>query len=304
MTRSNRPRGLGAQGRHFWREQSHRQSHEAAGPGPVATHPLASADEPAMVATDAGLAEAIAHLRAEGSFAFDSEFIGERSYTPHLCLVQLATTRRVFIVDPLARLDLGPLWELLCSQEIEKIVLAGQQDFLPAVAHCGRPPAGVIDAQVAAGLVHCDYPLSLWRLVKEFVGVELGKGLTFTHWDNRPLSAVQLRYAADDVRYLPAAWRKISEKLQSFDRLAWRAQECAETLGDLSLYKSPPEALYLRVRGRDRLGRRQLAVLREPTMFRDDAARREDLPARTLLKDGLLVTMSRRRRRSCRTWGR
>ena len=278
MTRSNRPRGLGAEGRHFWREQSHRQSHEAAGPGPVATHPLASADEPAMVATDAGLAEAIAHLRAEGSFAFDSEFIGERSYTPHLCLVQLATTRRVFIVDPLARLDLGPLWEvLLCSQEIEKIVLAGQQDFLPAVAHCGRPPAGVIDAQVAAGLVHCDYPLSLWRLVKEFVGVELGKGLTFTHWDNRPLSAVQLRYAADDVRICR---RRGERSPRNSSRLtAWPGAQ--EVRGDAGR----PFALQVAAGGAVPPGSRARPAwpaatggAAQPTMFRDDAASARTCP--------------------------
>ena len=41
----------------------------------------------------------------------------------------------------------------------------------------------------------------------------LGKALTFSHWDQRPLSNVQLRYAADDVRYLPALRQAIGDKL-------------------------------------------------------------------------------------------
>ena len=36
------------------------------------------------------------------------------------------------------------------------------------------------------------------------VGVRLGKVLMFTRWDQRPLSSVHVRYAADDVRYLHA----------------------------------------------------------------------------------------------------
>jgi ribonuclease D len=239
------------------------------------------------------MAMMIDHLTEAGSFAFDSEFIGERSYTPRLCLIQVATIRRVYIVDPMSGLDLMPLWERIVSPEVLKIVLAGQQDFGPAVAATGRPPRGVLDVQIAAGFIHADYPLSLVRLVREFVGVALGKGLTFTHWDNRPLSAVQMRYAADDVRYLPAAWDAISKRLTGLGRQDWAREECDEVLGDMSLYYTPPELLYRRVRGRDRLRSRQLAILRELAIVRDQAAREDDLPTRTLLKDSILVAMAR-----------
>ena len=283
-------------GRHFWREQSHRQSHSQdnlESLGPVAPHPLACPDGPVVVQTGQALAEMIEHLRAAGSFAFDSEFIGERSYTPHLCLVQVATTRKIYVVDPLSDLDLLPFWELIVSPALQKIVLAGQQDFGPAVLRTGKPPANVMDLQIAAGFIHVDYPLSLVRLVQEFLGVTLGKALTFTHWDNRPLSAVQMRYAADDVRYLPAAWDAISRRLAELGRAAWAQRECDEALGDMSLYVTPPELLYQRVRGQERLRPRQVAILRELAIVRDQAARQEDVPTRTLLKDSILVAMAR-----------
>ncbi len=283
-------------GRHFWRDQSHRQSHSQdtlESLGPVAPHPLACSEGPVVVQTDQALAEMIEHLTAAGSFAFDSEFIGERSYRPHLCVVQVATTRKIYVVDPLSGLDLLPFWELIVSPALQKIVLAGQQDFGPAVLRTGKPPANVMDVQIAAGFIRVDYPLSLVRLVQEFLGVPLGKGLTFTHWDNRPLSDVQMRYAADDVRYLPAARDVISRQLAELGRGAWAQQECDAALGDMSLYVTPPEWLYQRVRGQERFRPRQLAILRELAIVRDQAAREEDLPTRTLLKDSILVAMAR-----------
>jgi len=284
-------------GRYFHRDASHRESHAQSELDlpPITEHPLASAAKPVTVAEAAGLAEMIEHLTAAGSFAFDSEFIGERSYEPHLCLLQAATAERVYVVDPLAGADLGGLWELIARDDVEKIVLAGQQDFGPAVQHTGRPPANIMDVQIAAGFIHADYPLSLARLVETFLGVSLGKGMTFTHWDRRPLSAVQMRYAADDVRYLPAARDVIGRRLEEAGRADWARQECRAALEELSVYQPPAETLYQRVRGRDRLGRRELAVLRELAVVRDAAARHEDEPPRTLVKDGVLLAMARRR---------
>lgn len=247
-----------------------------------------------MVADAESLERMIQLLRAAGTFAFDSEFIGEASYEPRLCLMQTATMEQVFLVDPLGEMDLLPLWELIADASVEKVVLAGQQDFIPAVARTGKPPANVLDVQIAAGFIHAEYPLSLTRLVERFVGVPLGKGLAFTHWDQRPLSPVQVRYAADDVRYLPAARKVIVDMLSQAGRLAWAHQECHAVLGDVSLYCPAPEDLYLRVRGRDRLWPRHLATLRELAIWRDRTAKAEDVPPRTLLKDQILVKLARR----------
>ena len=205
----------------------------------------------------------------------------------------MATPQKVFLLDPMVGLDLSPFWELIVDPGIEKIVLAGQQDFGPAAQQTGRAPANVMDVQIAAGFIEAEYPRSLVRLLAEFVGVAVGKGHTFTHWDNRPLSPSQMRYAADDVRYLPAARDVIGKRLAELGRTAWAREECAATLEDLSLYQVAPEALYQRVRGRERLWPQGLAILRELAIVRDRAARREDVPTRTLVKDAILVAMAR-----------
>ena len=272
-------------------EEAHRQADLQSLP-PIVTHPLVPDGPAVMVETDAALSELAAHVRQEGRFAYDSEFITERSYLPKLCVVQVATARQVFVVDPLARLDLAPFWQLIADPAIEKIVHAGEQDLEPAVRHTGLAPANVFDVQVAAGLAGNIYPLSLARLVMEFMGAELPKGFTFTHWDHRPLSPSHVRYAADDVRYLPAIAAVLHGRLQELGHEAWAQDEMAQ-LCEPGRYRFDPQTRHLSVKYADTLRPRQLAVLRELVAVRDQAARRENLPPRTLLKDEVLIFMAR-----------
>lgn len=276
-----------------YRDRAHEQAHcDTAEPQAVIEHPLVCRGQPEMIASQADLAGLIGHLRQSRSFGYDSEFIGEMSYQPKICLIQAATPQRVALVDPLSGLDLAAFWELLADPDLEKIVHAGQQDLEPVVRFLGRAPANVFDVQIAAGFVGLAYPASLRRLVEELLGVRLGKGFTFTHWDRRPLSTMQQRYAADDVRYLPALRRELSRRLDESGHAAWAAEQCA-ALCDISLYRADPAGEYLRLRGAGRLSPRQLAILRELTAWRDEVARRADLPPRTYVRDEVLVAMAR-----------
>ena len=259
---------------------------------PRPSHPLIPAGPATVVTTDEQLEELIAHLRDSATFAYDSEFIGEMSYFPRLCLIQAATAQRVALVDPLAGVELRPFWELIADQSVEKVVHAGQQDVEPVWRHIGREARNVFDTQIAAGFFALPYPLSLSKLVGELTGAKLGKGLTFSHWDQRPLSSMQLRYAADDVRYLPLAREELRKRLEANGRAAWAAEECA-AMTDPVLYRFDPDSSYLRVRGATSLHAKNLAVLRELTIWRDAAARAEDVPPRTFLRDEILIDLSR-----------
>ena len=196
------------------------------------------------------------------------------------------------MIDPLAGLDLSQFWELICDPSIEKIVHAGAQDVEPVVRHIGKEPTNLFDTQIAAGFAGLSYPIALARLVLEICGASSARALTFTHWDQRPLSAMQLRYAADDVRYLPAVHDAISKRLETLGHAPWNRQEC-DAMCDASQYVFDPQTQYLKVRGANSLTPQGLAILRELTIWRDAAAKEEDVPPRSLLKDEILLDMSR-----------
>ena len=79
--------------------------------------------------------------------------------------------------------------------------------------------------QIANGLVSCDYPLSLSRLVRNTMRVRLHKSQTLTDWRQRPLTEAQLRYAVEDVAYLPATRRLLGQRLRQSKRTAWAREE-------------------------------------------------------------------------------
>jgi ribonuclease D len=277
------------------RAKAHDQAHteEAAhDPADDAPHPLIYRGDAKLIGTQEALGALLGRLRDAGSFAYDSEFIGELTYLPKLCLIQVATSQEITLIDPIAKIDLTPFWELVADPSVEKITHAGQQDVEPVIRHLNRPARNVFDTQISAGFVGMAYPVSLSKLVRELVGPRLGKGLTFSHWDQRPLSAQQLKYAANDVRYLPAIRVELGERLEKLGHTAWAMEECAAQC-DVGLYKFDPETAYLRVRGAGSLQPQGLAVLKQLVIWRNGAAQHHDVPPRAFLKDEILIDLSR-----------
>lgn len=258
----------------------------------IPDHPLITKEDPALITDDAQLSELVEHLRAVGQFGYDTEFIGELTYFPRICVIQVATHERVGLIDPLEKIDLNPIWELIADPQVEKIVHAGAQDLEPAVRYIGKAPANIFDTQIAAGFIGRSYPAALAKLISDLLGVELGKGLTYTSWDRRPISAVHQHYAADDVRYLPALKQAIDRELAARGHEQWAARENA-TQCDITRYQPDPVAIMGRIKGAASMAPRKRQVLRHLVELRDRTAREQDVPARSLISDQVLLLLAR-----------
>ncbi len=275
-------------------EEAHADAHGSSSPA-VFSDPLVPANDPPLVAQQDDLEALVASLRAAGQFGYDSEFIGEQTYFPHLCLLQVATTQAVTLIDPKAGLDLTSFWELLADASVEKIVHAGLQDLEPVVRHLGQPARHVFDTQIAAGFTLIDqvrYPASLGSLVEALIGADMGKGLKFSQWDHRPLSQVQEWYAATDVRYLPLLRQRLGQRLADNGNAAWAQEEC-DALAQAELYQRQSTPRRVKAPGIRQLRPRQRAVVEALAAWREQTAREQDLPARALLADDLIVEIAR-----------
>ena len=276
-----------------------RERHHAASQGdesadtPHLEHKLVPRGEARLIASTAELEAELAHVREKGVFAYDTEFIGEESYWPKICVVQLATTERVVLVDAFAVPDLAPIFELVADPSLLTLVHAGTQDLEPVRRVLGKEPANTLDVQVAAAFAEMPWPAGLEKLVERFAGHRLSKGHTFTNWDARPLSASQLRYAADDVRYLPLVWERLRGELERRGSLAWAMREC-ELSGRIPA-RFDEESQIRRTMKSWPMKPAQIPTLRLVTRLRDEIARKEDLPHRVVMPDETLAEIIKQR---------
>ncbi len=250
-----------------------------------------------LIRDSAGLAGVCRDLRAHGSFALDTEFIRERTYSPRLCLVQVAVPALCTAIDPLAGVDLDPLIELIFDPSIEKIVHAGWQDFEIFYARTGRVPESVFDTQIAAALAGVGEQVGYANLLDRALGISLGKVETYTDWSRRPLSPSQIEYALDDVRYLLPLWAKLTRMLEDLGRIEWLRDE-SRRYRDPAAYERDPRSQCLRLRGARHLPPVSLAVLQELAVWREEAAAERDVPRGRIVADEILVEIAKRCPRS------
>jgi ribonuclease D len=234
-----------------------------------------------------------AFLKTCDVIGFDTEFVGEDSYHPHLCMVQVAAGDRLILIDPLSVGPLDAFWELLVDPARVVVVHAGREEVRLCQMWGGAPPGNLFDLQVAAGLVGLPYPIGHGTLVGQLLGVRLGKGETLTEWRHRPLTAAQIRYAFDDVRYLLPLWRKLTARLEKLGRTEWAREEFGRLL-EAALPEEGTQERWRRLRGLGALDRRRLAVVRALFDWRDQTAARLNRPARTILRDDLIIEVARR----------
>jgi ribonuclease D len=226
-------------------------------------------------------------------FGFDTEFVGEDTYHPRLCLVQVATPERLFLIDPLTAGPLDAFWKLVVDPARVVVVHAGREEVRLCRLWTGHTPGNLFDLQLAAGLVGLPYPMGHGPLVNQVVGMQLAKGETLTEWGHRPLTAAQVRYAFDDVRYLLPAWQKLSGRLEKLGRTEWAREE----FGRLARNAAPEDPVgekWRKLRGLGSLDRRRLAVVRALFVWREEVAARANRPARVILRDDLIVEIARR----------
>ncbi len=245
------------------------------------------------VITDAEELQALcARLTQASWIALDTEFMRVRTYRAQLCLIQIATPAVIVCVDPLAVPDLGLLLDLLYTPPITKVLHAARQDLEVFADLRGAPPQPIFDTQIAAALVGYDDQLGYGTLVETVTGHKLAKLEARTDWAARPLSAAQICYAEDDVRYLCDVYQHLCARLKELGREQWLVEECA-TLTDPALYRNDPEEAWRRLGAGATLTPAQQTVLAALANWRERTAQQRDLPRGWVVPDAALVELAR-----------
>ncbi|MBW4582962.1 MAG: ribonuclease D [Tildeniella nuda ZEHNDER 1965/U140] len=180
------------------------------------------------------------YLQAE-SIAVDTETMGLLPQRDRLCLVQLCNPLDQVTVVQIVRgqTDAPNLKRLLEAESSVKVFHFARFDVATLQYHLEISVNPLFCTKVASKLARTYTPKhGLKDLVQELEQVELDKSAQSSDWGNAAnLSPEQLRYAANDVRYLLSARQKLIMMLKREERweLAQQCFQCIPTIAKLDL---------------------------------------------------------------------
>ncbi|MBW7862918.1 MAG: HRDC domain-containing protein [Candidatus Hydrogenedentes bacterium] len=234
-----------------------------------------------------------AALRAAPRFAVDLEANSLHAYREEICLIQLSTETQDYILDPLSGVDWSALGGLLADPAIEKVFHASDYDLTLLKSLHGWDVRHLFDTMWAGRVLGFE-KMGLASVLKEVLGVELTKKYQKADWGRRPLTPEQLDYARNDTHYLLPLRDALEERLREMGCLE-EIREIfeAECHSDAVTRAYDPESFW-HARGVRDLSPRALAIFRALHHFREEEAKRRNVPPFKVVNDQMLMKIAGR----------
>lgn len=225
--------------------------------------------------------------------ALDTEFIREKTFYPIPALVQVSDGSGIWLLDPKAITEWQPFAKLLQNPKLPKLMHSLSEDIEVFMRLISVPPMNILDTQIGAGLAGFGSGLGYQKLVEATLNLSVDKDQTRSDWLQRPLSSDQLRYAAADVRYLPAIYRVLMQRLIEQKRVRWWQHD---SHGHALASVSPidPDKYFRKIGSASRLKSKQLSVLKAICAWREKTVRELDIPRGHLFKDAVCTEIAKR----------
>ena len=231
-------------------------------------------------------------MSEEPWIAMDTESNSRHRYPERVCLIQLATQQKVYLIDALAVEDMKPIGELLADDAVVKVIHGADYDMRSVHRQWGFRVRNLFDSSIAARFVGMsNYGLS--AVTGELLGIQIAKNTRLQRgdWTQRPLKSEALTYAATDVCYLLDIYEGLKQRLCTLGRDKWVSEECSR-LEKIRYIAPDPETAFLSVKGSHRLDGQQKAILKRLFIFRESEARRRDRPPYYVLPNETLIHMA------------
>jgi ribonuclease D len=248
---------------------------------------------PLWVDKPAAFNQMVADLSAQSRIAVDTESNSLHAYREQVCLMQFSTPEKDYVVDPLALRDHSPLAAIFNSPRIEKIFHAAEYDLICLSRDFGFEFAHLFDTMHAARVLGYQF-VGLDSLLAEKFRVRMDKRHQKADWGERPLTPAQIDYARLDTHYLFALRDSLEAELQEKNRLELAREDFVRACQ----VDVPKEKLngssWKRFASRKDLTVRELTILSELCVSRDQIAEKMNRPPFKVVSNIMLVEIARR----------
>lgn len=216
--------------------------------------------------------------------AVDTEADPMFHYAVSLCLVQITIGDSHWLVDPLASIDISPIFKTRAMQHI--IIHGADYDLRLLWQRYQYSPKSVFDTMLAAKFVG-EEKLGLADLVYKYFQKSLEKGNQKADWTIRPLPEDMCIYAMHDTVFLHELCALLGDQLLEKKRFHWLTETCSELLEHAKI-SSPPKKDPWRINGSSRLSAKSLNLFKHLWEWREKEAEEMDRPPYKVLSPDLL----------------
>lgn len=232
--------------------------------------------------------------RNEPFLAIDTEFERTNTFYAKIGLLQIADSKSCYLIDPLAIDDWSAFTSLLRNPDCTFVIHSCSEDLNLLQTFLGCLPVSLFDTQIAAAFLGIGFSISYQGLVEELLGVAVTKDETRSDWIKRPLSEKQIVYAATDVRYLLQLQDLLSSQIQEKERTDWLRFECSQLISTAASVESEAnwESYYTAISNAWRLDDAGLEILQRLCYWREQKARKKNMPRSWIVKDNDLLNLS------------
>ncbi|NLH38557.1 MAG: hypothetical protein GX445_00635 [Elusimicrobia bacterium] len=240
------------------------------------------------------LNEIIKYLSESRYIAIDTESDGLYSYEEKLCLLQIETGGRIFLIDPFF-VDISPLKQIFESESIEKILHSAYSDISMIKKNLDCSFKNIFDVMIASKYVF-KKAVSLSNLVSKYFNEKLEKKYQKVNWGKRPFDENYLKYAGMDVFYLKKLRDMFYDelvRLNFYDEFKYSCEsiskvEKRENLFSIDKYVSMAYTYSL-----DEL---EMNIFLKMIIEREGIAKRIDVPPFKIVTNELLIYIARHHR--------
>ena len=246
---------------------------------------------PILIDNQSSFESVLPELMKEKILAVDTEANSLYAYRERVCLIQISSPGKDYILDPLRINDISSLGYLFLDPNIEKIFHASEYDFLILHDDYQFEFQNLFDTMLAAQILGRT-KLGLDALLEEMVGITVNKKYQRADWGKRPLSEDMLSYAQMDTHYLFKIRHTLAADLEKTGLSPIAQEDFSRACLVHKVVREKKDDPCWRINGARKLPPQQAAVLVKLFQYRDQVARNKNQPVFKILSSKTLLQLA------------
>ncbi|MCP4670342.1 MAG: ribonuclease D [Desulfobacula sp.] len=229
-------------------------------------------------------------LLKEKIIGVDLEADSMHCFKEKICLIQIATAKQAFLIDPFEFKKISPFLKVLENSNIIKIFHGADFDIRSLDRDYNTKVNNLFDTEIACRFLGVK-ERGLGALLKKNFNIESNKKYQRADWSNRPFKKEMIEYSVMDVASLTKLHGIILQKLVNNGRLQW-AKEEFEIQEQVKYESNNYFPLFKKFKGAGKLDNRSLATLENLLQFRMQAAQKKDQPLFKIISNSSIMSLA------------